>query len=334
LIEVQEHKMKQTMLAMTRERYGGPDVMRLSRVDRPKPKVDQVLVEVEAASVNPFDWFQLRGRPWLVRLPEKAWFRPSARILGADIAGTVVAIGAQVEDFEPGDAVFGDINLGAFAEYATAQPHMLARKPDGVSFEDAGVVGIAGLTALQAVRDWGRVQAGEKVLVNGASGGVGTYAVQIAKALGAEVTGVCSAANAELVRGLGADHVIDYKSRDFAAEQVRYDLVIDLVANRGPCAIGRALADDGRWVLVALSIPVVAVLSLFGRWLLGGSGKMTTFRIAEIRQEDLATLAQMLAGGQIRSVIDRSFSLEDVPKAMSYLATKRAKGKVAIRMRD
>lgn len=324
--------MKQTMLAVTRETYGGPDAMRLSRVDRPKPKADQVLVEVEATSVNPFDLLQLRGRPWLVRLPEKALFRPSVRILGADIAGTVVAVGDQVEDFKPGDPVFGDINFGAFAQYAIAQPHMLARKPDGVSVEDVGVVGIAGLTALQAVRDWGRVRAGERVLINGASGGVGTYAVQIAKALGAEVTGVCSAANADLVRGLGADRVVDYKSTDFAAEGNRYDLVIDLVANRGPRAIGRTLAENGRWVFVALSIPILAASSLFGRWLLGGSGKTTTFRIAEIRQQDLAALAQMLAEGQIRSVIDRSFALEDAPKAMSYLATKRAKGKVAIRL--
>ncbi|MCT7376342.1 NAD(P)-dependent alcohol dehydrogenase [Chelativorans salis] len=322
--------MKQTMLAVTRETYGGPDVMCLSRVDRPIPKADQVLVEVEATSVNPFDWHQLTGRPWLVRLP--ALFKPSVRILGADIAGTVVAVGDQIQDFKPGEAVFGDINFGAFAQFAIAQPHMLARRPDGVTVEDAGVVGIAGLTALQAVRDWGRVQAGEKVLINGASGGVGAYAVQIAIAFGAEVTGVCSAANTALVRRLGADRVIDYKSTDFATEQVRYDVVIDLVANRGPRAIGRILADNGRWVLVALNIPRFLVSSLFGRWLLGGSNKTTTFKIAEIRQDDLATLARMLAEGQIRSVIDRSFSLEDVPKAMSYLATKRAKGKVAIRL--
>ncbi|HEV7275991.1 MAG TPA: NAD(P)-dependent alcohol dehydrogenase [Devosiaceae bacterium] len=306
--------------------------MRLSRVERPEPKADEVLVEVKATSVNPFDLFQLRGRPWLIRLSDRALVRPGVSILGADIAGTVAAVGDEVDGFKPGDAVFGDINFGAFAQYALAQPHMLARKPEGLSFEDAGVVGIAGLTALQAVRDWGRVKAGERVLINGASGGVGTHAVQIAKALGAEVTAVCSAANAELVRGLGADRAVDYKRTDFATEQIRHDVVIDLVANRGPGAIGRTLVDNGRWVLVALDIPRFLVSSLFGRWLLGGSGKTTMFRIAEIRQEDLATLAEMLVEGQIRPVIDRCFSLQDVPQAMSYLSTKRAKGKVAIRV--
>lgn len=325
--------MKQTMLAVTRQTYGGPDVMRLSQVDRPEPRTGEVLVEVKATSANPFDLFQLTGRPWLVRLPDKALFRPSVTILGADIAGTVAAVGDKVEDFKPGDAVLGDINFGAFAQYAIAQPQMLARKPEELSFEDAGVVGIAGLTALQAVRDWGRVKAGEKVLVNGASGGVGTFAVQIAKNHGAEVTGVCSTANVELVRSLGADHVIDYKSADFAAGKVRYDIIIDLVANRGPRAIGRILADNGRWVLVALDIPRFLISSFFGRWLLGGSGKKTTFKIAEVNQDDLATLGQMLVGGQIRTVIDRAYSLEDVPKAMGYLATKRARGKIAVRLK-
>jgi len=318
------------MLAVTRERYGGPSAMQISQVDRPKTAADQVLVEVKATSVNPFDLAQLTGRPWPVRLP--ALFKPSVRILGADIAGTVLAVGDQVQDFKLGESVFGNINFGAFAQYALAQPNMLTHRPDEMTVEEAGVVGIAGLTALQAVRDWGHVRVGEKVLINGASGGVGTYAVQLAKTFGAEVTGVCSAANAELVKGLGADHVIDYTSTDFTAKKVRYDVVIDLVANRGPGAIGRILADHGRWVLVALNIPHLLISLLFGRWLLGGSGKKTTFKIAEIIQDDLATLGQMHAAGQIRSVISRSLSLEDVPKAMSYLATKRAKGKIAIRL--
>jgi len=322
--------MTELMRAVTSRKYGGPEVMRCEQIERPVPKEDQVLIKVAASSVNPYDWHLLRGKPWLLRAAEKSFWKPKHQVLGADIARTVAAVGAKVTKFNPGDDVFGDIGTGAFAQYACATPDLLTLKPNHVSFADAGVVGIAGLTALQALRDWAGVKPGDKVLVNGASGGVGAYAVQIAKILGAEVTAVCSTANVELVRGLGADHVIDYKRDDFTTADARYEVVLDLAANRSIGDIKHVMAPKSTWLHVGYNLGTMLKIGVFGRLLFSKSGKSAVIKIAEVRADDLVTLGKMLASGQIRSVIDRTYPLNDTPKAIEYIETMRAKGKVAI----
>lgn len=322
--------MSDKMQAITSRTYGGPEVMTLEQVDRPVPNDDQVLIKVAASSVNPYDWHFLRGSPFFIRLVSSGLFKPKNHILGADVAGTVEKVGANVEKFKVGDQVFGDIGAAAFAQYAVASPDKLAKKPENVSFKDAGVAGIAGLTALQAVRDWAEVKAGQKVLINGASGGVGTYAVQIAKAFGAEVTGVCSTRNVELVRALGADHVIDYKKQDFTRNGVAYDVIIDLAANRSISDTKRAMAPMRRWVLVGFNLKNMLLGGLFGRWLFSDSGKAFVLKVAEANAEDLATIGEMMATGKVHSVIDRTYTLKDTPIAIEYIETMRAKGKVGI----
>lgn len=324
--------MSDKMQAMTSREYGGPEIMELEELDRPVPKDDQVLVKVAYTSVNPFEWHHLRGEPWLMRMANKALLKPHVHILGADVSGVVEAVGAKVTRFKPGDEVFGDIGFGAFAQYAVGAEKKLVHKPKDVSFQDVGVVGIAGLTALQAVRDWGEVKPGQKVLINGASGGVGTYAVQIAKVFGAEVTAVCSGTNAELVKGLGADHVIDYKKEDFTQNGKTYDVIIDLAANRSIKETKRAMAPVSRWVHVGFNFKNMILGGLFGRWLFSDSGKSLVLKIADVNVDDLTTLGDMLASGKIRSVIDRSYELKDTSIAVEYVETMRAKGKVAIKV--
>jgi len=322
--------MNERMQAMTSRRYGGPEVMRYEMIERPVPNDGQVLIKVAASSVNPYDWHSLRGEPWLVRLAEKSFFAPRHIVLGADVAGTIVSVGAGVETFKPGDEVFGVIGTGAFAQYACSTADKLTLRPGNVSLPDTGVVGIAGLTALQGLRDWAGVTRGDRVLINGASGGVGTYALQIAKVFGAEVTAVCSAANLNLVRDLGADHVIDYGLEDFTRTGQQYDVVMDLAANRSIGDIKRAMAPSGRWLLVGFNMATMLALGLFGRWLVRDGGRSATIKIAEVVASDLAILGDMLASGKIRSVIDRTYPLKDTAGAIEYIETMRAKGKVAI----
>lgn len=324
--------MSDKMQAMTSREYGGPEIMKLEELDRPVPKDDQVLIKVAYSSVNPFEWHHLRGEPWLMRIANKALFKPHVYVLGADVSGVVEAVGANVTAFKPGDEVFGDIGFGAFAQYAVGPVKKLVHKPKEVSLEDVGVVGIAGLTALQAVRDWGEVKEGQKVLINGASGGVGTYAVQIAKSYGAEVTAVCSGANVELVKGLGADHVIDYRQEDFTQNGKIYDVIIDLAASRSIKETKRAMAPISRWVHVGFNFKNMILGGLFGRWLFSDSGKSLVIKIADVNVDDLTTLGEMLASGTIRSVIDRTYELKDTPIAVEYSETMRAKGKVAIKI--
>lgn len=322
--------MTELMQAVTSRRYGGPEVMCHERIERPVPNADQVLIKVEASSVNPYDWHFLRGEPWLMRLAERSLFTPKHLVLGADIAGTVTAVGANVEAFTPGDEVFGVAGAGGFAQFACSTPDKLTLKPQNVSFADAGVVGIAGLTALQALRDWAGVKAGDRVLINGASGGVGTYAVKIAKTFSAEVTAVCSTTNLDLVRSLGADHVIDYKTEDFTRAGPLYDVVLDLAANRSVGDVKRIMAPESKWLLVGFNMKTMLAIGIFGRWLFRDAGQSAAIKIAEILADDLATLGAMLASGQIRSVIDRTYPLKDTPGAVEYIETMRAKGKVAI----
>jgi NADPH:quinone reductase-like Zn-dependent oxidoreductase len=272
----------------------------------------------------------MRGAPFLARLTE-GFRKPDNPKLGADLAGQVEAIGKNVTQFRPGDAVFGDIDAGGFAEYAAIHETLLVSKPANSSFESAAAVPVAGLTALQGLRDAGHIEAGEKVLVNGASGGVGTFAVQIAKSYGAEVTGVCSTSNLELVRSIGADHVIDYTRTDFTRNGQTYDLVFDMVGNRTIGDLKRALKPAGRCVVGGFtSLSLLFPVMLFGRLASLGSKKISLMPTAHANQPDLQTLRDLLEAGKIVPVIDRCYPLSETAEAIRYLETGHARGKVIV----
>lgn len=323
----------ETMQAIVYRCYGGPEVIEFARVAKPVPDDDQVLVKVHAAALNPLDYHYLHGKPYVMRLSSGIG-RPKEERLGVDYAGTVEAVGRNVTRFKPGDAVFGG-RTGALAEYIVARhDRAIAKKPDNVSFEQAAGVGIAGVTALQALRDKGHLQPGQKVLVNGASGGVGTFAVQIGKALGAEVTGVQSTRNIELVRSLGADHAIDYTRENFTEGGTRYDLIVDNVGNQPLLALRRVLTPDG--IVVGVSGPKS------DPWLgpIGRSLRMALLSpfvsqqyitlLAELNQADLETLGDLMASGKVVPVIDREYPLARAAEAIAYLAEGRARGKVIV----
>jgi NADPH:quinone reductase-like Zn-dependent oxidoreductase len=321
------------MQAFVYERYGPPKVLQLREVEKPVPAEDELLVRVHVASVNPFDWHMLTGTPYLVRM-EGGLRGPKDGRLGVDYAGTVEAVGAGVTRFEPGDEVFGG-RSGAFGEYVTPrEAAAVTKKPANVSFEQAATVGIAGLTALQGLRDKGRLQPGERVLVNGASGGVGTWAVQLAKWLGAEVTGVCSTGNLDAARELGADRVIDYTQEDFTRDAGEHDVMLDIAGNRAWSDCKRVLKEDGRLVLV--SGPKT------NRWV-GPLGHMVNMRLASLRGsreatafvaklngDDLPLFAELMAAGTIAPVIDRRYELREVPAALAYIGEGHARGKVVV----
>lgn len=313
--------------------YGGPEVLALEDVAKPMPVDDQVLVRVRAASLNPLDWHYMRGEPYLMRM-ETGFGRPKVERFGVDFAGTVEAVGPQVQRFKPGDAVFGG-RTGALGEYVVVrESRAIAAKPASMGFDEAAALPIAAITALQALRDKGNLQPGQRVLVNGASGGVGTYAVQIAKAMGAEVTGVSSTRNLDLVRGLGADHVIDYTKDDFTANAGRYDLIIDNVGNRSGKELVRALAPGGKVVMVGgqKGGPWLGPLTGMVRYKYGTAGGREHFVgiLAELNGEDLVKLAEMADRGELRSVIDRRFALAQTAEGIDYLEQGRARGKVVV----
>jgi NADPH:quinone reductase-like Zn-dependent oxidoreductase len=322
------------MRAIVYRRYGPPDVLQCEEVEKPTVGDNQVLIKVRAASVNPYDWHFMRGEPYLLRLmagPRK----PRDTRLGVDVAGEVEAVGTNVTRFKPGDQVFG-MGRGAFAEYACAAESALVMKPENVTFEQAASAGIAALTALQGLRDKGRVQPGQKVLVNGAAGGVGTYAVQIAKALGAGVTGVCSSRNVETVRSIGADRVIDYTREDFTRNGQRHDVLLDCVGNHSLAACRRVLnargiyvgagGRAGRWMIGPLVRSITApALSLFG------SRKFVSL-LAKSSNEDLTFVQKLMQSGKVTPVIDRRYMLSEVPEAIRYLEEGHARGKVVIRL--
>ncbi len=320
------------MKAIVYHRYGSPDVLELDEIDKPLPADNEVLIKVRAAAVNPYDWHFIRGTPYLVRL-FAGLRRPKEIRLGVDVAGEVEAVGSSVTHFKPGDEVFG-AGRGVFAEYACALESTLIQKPENISLEQAGSVAIAAFTALQGLRDKGRIRAGQRVLVNGAAGGVGTFAVQIAKAFGADVTGVCSTRNLELVRSIGAAKVIDYTREDFSKGKQCYDLIFDAVGNHSLFACRRVLNPGGRlvlaggsagkWMIGAIARTLLApLLSIFG------SRKIVGF-IAKFNQDDLAKLRDLLQAGTVTPVIGRRYALSQVPDAIRYLETGRARGKVAI----
>jgi NADPH:quinone reductase-like Zn-dependent oxidoreductase len=299
-------------------------------VEKPDPKENEVLIQVRAASVNPLDLFSMRGAPVIRLIPGLR--TPKHKVLGCDIAGRVEAVGRDVKQFQPGDEVFGLKGFagGGFAEYVCAPEDKLARKPANGSFEDAAAVPVAAITALQGLRDKGRIQQGQKVLVDGASGGVGTFAVQIAKSFGAEVTAVCSTRNVDLARSIGADHVIDYTREDFTKSGLRYDLILGANAHHSIFDYRRALSQDGMYVLVGGGV-VQIIQAILLRPLLSLIGsKKTCFFIANINQNDLVFLKGLLEAGTVVPVIDRRYPLSDVAEALRYLEEGHARGKVVI----
>lgn len=322
------------MKAVVAEKYGSPDVLSFEEVTKPIPKDNEVLVKIQAASVNAGDWHLLRADPFLVRLMF-GLLKPKIKILGSDVAGRVEAVGSDVTQFQPGDDVFGDLSggsFGAFAEYVAVPEEALALKPANLSFQAAAAVPSAALTALQGLRDKGQIQAGQKVLVNGASGGVGSFAVQIAKALGAEVTGVCSTGKMDLVRSIGADHVIDYKQEDFTQNGQQYDLIVDTGAYRSISEYKRALTPEGRYVMVGGSVAQLLQAMILGPWI-SGRRKMTTF-IKEANKEDLLFVKTLLETDQVVPAIDKSYELRELPDAIRYLEAGHARGKVVITVDD
>jgi NADPH:quinone reductase-like Zn-dependent oxidoreductase len=318
------------MQAIVYHNYGSPDVLRCEEIEKPTAGDNEVLVKVRAASANPLDWRLMRGRPYLLRLLVGLG-KPKIKRPGRDVAGQVEAVGRNVTRFKPGDNVFGTCR-GAFAEYVCASESELVIKPDKVTFEQAASVPVAGLTALQGLRDKGHLQPGQKVLINGAAGGVGTFAVQIAKWFGAEVTGVCSTRNVDMVRSIGADRVIDYTQEDFTKMGQRYDLLLECVGNcslsacrrvlnpNGICVIAGAPKELWPFVARALKAPVLSRCV---------SQKFVIF-IARVRKEDLTALGELIAAGKVTPVIDKRYRLSEVPEAIRYLEEGHAQGKVVI----
>jgi len=323
-----------TMKAVVYCDYGTAEVLKVMDIAKPVPTDNQVLVRVRATSVNPYDWHFIRGTPYIMRLGV-GLRKPKDTRLGVDFAGTVEAVGKNVSEFKPGDEVWGGKG-GAFAQYVVVLPKNLAKKPDNISFEQAGSIQIAGMTALQGLRKHGNIQPGQKVLINGASGGVGTFAVQIAKALGAHVTGVCSGKNIELVKSLGADEVIDYTKEDFARRPERYDVFLDNVPNHPLSECRAVLTPTGKYVMIGGGGPND------GKWI-GPFGRIiqmmiqkqfekapVTMMMAENDKADMNFLSELMQSGKVKPVIDKTYKLSEVPAAITYLEQGHARGKVAI----
>ena len=320
------------MKAIVYTKYGAPDVLELKEVEKPTPKDHEVLVKVHAVSANAADLHLLRGDPFLLRLVS-GLLKPKNTILGADIAGRVEAVGKNVKEFQPGDEVFGDISAcgwGGFAEYVCARENALVLKPACLTFEQAAAVPMAAVTALQGLRHKRQIQPGQKVLINGASGGVGTFAVQIAKSFGAEVTAVCSTRNVAMARSLGADHVIDYTQEDFTKNGQRYDLILAVNGYQSISDYQRALSPAGMYVMSGGSGAQMSQAMLLGPWIsMTGSKKMGNL-LAKPNQKDLVFVKELLEAGKVVPVIDRRYTLSEVPEAIRYLEEGHAKGKVVI----
>jgi NADPH:quinone reductase-like Zn-dependent oxidoreductase len=319
--------------AVVHHRFGSPDVLELQDADQPAlTGDDDVLVRVHASSVNPAEWFAVTGTPYLAR-PATGLRRPREAVPGADFAGTVEAVGSAVADLRPGDAVFGGTASGAFAEYVRVSQTVVP-KPANLTFEQAAAVPTAAVTALQGLRDHGRLRPGQTVLVNGASGGVGTFAVQLAKAFGAEVTGVCSTHNVELVRSLGADHVVDYTREDFTRSGRRYDLLLDVAGSRPWSDCRRVLGKDAALVVIGgpKTNPWVGPLGHVAGVRLASlrASQKVVFFVAKFNREDFLVLSELLETGKVTPVIDRRYELGDLPAALSYLGEGHARAKVVI----
>ncbi len=317
------------MKAIVYGKYGPPDVLQLKEVEKPTPKDNEVFVKVHAASVNYADWAFVRGKPFLVRLMGAGLLKPKNTILGADIAGRVEAVGRNVKQFQAGDEIFGDISgcgFGGFAEYVSVPENALALKPASMTFEESAAVPQAAVVALQGLRDKGQIQPGQKVLINGASGGIGTFAVQIAKSFGAEVTGVCNTRNLDMVHSIGADQVIDYTQEDFTQNEQRYDLILDIVANRSISDYKRALTPNGSYVAVAFNPASLFLGPLIS---MTGSKKVGSL-VAKPNNKDLVFIKELLGASKIVPVIDRRYPLSEVAEAVRYYGEGHAQGKVII----
>ncbi|MHA1930893.1 MAG: NAD(P)-dependent alcohol dehydrogenase [Promethearchaeota archaeon] len=313
------------MKAIIYEKYGDPDVFELKEVEKPTPKEDEVLVKVHAVSVNFADWAFVRGKPRIMRLMA-GFLKPKYKTLGSDIAGTVEEVGSNVKQFQLGDEVIADLSdngWGGFAEYASVPDNILVLKPINLTFEEAAAVPQAAVVALQGLRDIGQIQSGQKVLINGASGGIGTFAVQIAKSFGAEVTGVCSTKNLEMVKSLGADHVIDYTQDDFTKGEQLYDLILDVVAFRSISDYKRVLTPNGNYVLTGGSMSRLMQAIILG-------GKKVKNYTAKSNQKDLVFMKELIEAGKVVPVVDRSYPLSEVAEAVRYYGERHAKGKVVI----
>jgi len=312
--------------------YGSPAVLKLEDVEKPVPTDSEVLVRVRAAAINPLDWHYMRGTPYIGRIA-MGLRKPKVTRLGVDFAGVVESVGRSVTQFKPGDEVFGG-RTGALAEYVSVrEDRSVVLKPSNVTFEQAAAVPVAAITALQGLRDQGKVEAGQKVLINGASGGVGTFAVQIAKSFGAEVTGVCSTRNVDMVRSIGADQVIDYTKEDFTKSAQRYDLIIDNVGNHSLSELRRVLKPKGKYIMIGGPagrwidpLPRALQALVWSRFV---SQDMRMF-VANLNQKDLATLRDLMQAGKVTPVIDRRYRLSEVQAAMRYLEAGHARGKVVI----
>jgi NADPH:quinone reductase-like Zn-dependent oxidoreductase len=321
------------MKAIVYTKYGPPDVLQLKEVEKPALKDNEVLVKVHAASLNAYDWHLLKADPFLVRLMGGGLLKPKNKILGADMAGQVEAVGKNVTQFKPGDDVFGDIarcGCGGFAEYVCASENLLALKPAGMTFEQAAAVPMAALTALQGLRDKGHIQPGQKVLINGASGGVGTFALQIAKSFGAEVTAVCSTGNLDMARSIGADHVIDYRKEDFTKSGQHYDLILAANGYHPISDYKRALSPKGIYVMTGGSMAQMFQAILLGPWISMTGKKKMGGATARPNQKDLVFMKELFEAGKVKPVIDRVYPLREVPEALRYLDEGHARGKVVI----
>jgi NADPH:quinone reductase-like Zn-dependent oxidoreductase len=321
------------MKAIVYEKYGPPDVLELKEVEKPAPKDDEVLIRVHAASVTFGDLAAVKGEPFMVRL-SLGLREPKFKIPGKDLAGRVEAVGAKVKEFKPGDEVFGDISecgWGAYAEYVAVPESAIVLKPTNISFQQAAAAPESAVVALQGLRDKGHIQPGQKVLIYGASGGIGTFAVQIAKSFGTEVTGVCSTRNLELVRSIGAEHVIDYTKEDFAHNGKRYDLILATAGYRSIFDYQRALSPKGNYVATGGSMAQVFQPMLLGPWLSTGGRKMSNLAMKP-NKKDLTFIKELIEAGKVTPVIDKSFPLSELPEALRYYGEGHSRGKVVITM--
>jgi NADPH:quinone reductase-like Zn-dependent oxidoreductase len=314
--------------------YGSPDVLKLEEVEKPTPTDDEILIKVHAVSVNRSDWEGLIGKPLYARIGGLR--KPSNNILGSDVAGRVETVGKNHSQFQPGDEVFGEMGnyRGGFAEYVCTRGKVWALKPAGMTFEQAAAIPQAGVIALQGVRDKGRVQPGQKVLINGAGGGAGSFAVQLAKLYGAEVTGVDNTGKLDFMRSLGADHVVDYTREDFTKNGKQYDLILDVVAYRSVFAYARALKPNGSYYAVGGSVATLLQFFLFGPWIRRTSGKNVRLLVVQRNRKDLEYITELCVAGQIVPIIDKRYPLSEAPEALRYLGEGRAKGKVVITVKQ
>jgi NADPH:quinone reductase-like Zn-dependent oxidoreductase len=320
------------MKAIVYSRYGSPDVLQLTEVAQPTPKADEVLVKVRAASINSWDWDLLTGKPYVYR-PLFGLFKPKLPILGADIAGVVEAVGRNVTQFKPGDEVFGDLSAcgwGGFAGYVCARENALALKSASLTFPAAAAIPQAAILALQGLRDQGRLQKGQKVLVNGAGGGVGTFAVQIAKAIGAEVTGVDLPGKLDRLRALGTDHVLAYTEQDFSRTGLRYDLILDVACHRSIFDSQRALGPEGKYIMIGGAVIRILQLLLVGPLITLTTNKKMGILVHKPKAQDLAFMNGMVERGEVTPVIDRCYPLSEVPAALRYFGAGQAQGKIVI----